>query len=175
MNAEDYSRIMRKNLWSEYERFVTNLLRRAAPPEGARVLEICPGPGWIGIILAKARPDLRLEAVDASADMVRCYQTTIEAEGLSGRIEPAVGRAERLVEAAQGPFASIYSRDSPHHWEEPSSAFRQIRSALAPGGALFLTDNRRDLEPGVGAIVALLSRFVLGPMGKWWKSSLAAG
>jgi SAM-dependent methyltransferase len=175
MSSEQYSEIMRKRLWGEYQRFVSDLLEFCPPPEGARALEVGPGPGWIGIILAKARPDISIDAVDASADMARAYRATIEAEGLSGRIDVRVGSVERLEEAARGPYALVYSRDSLHHWEDPVAGFRSIRALLAPGGTLFLKDERRDIGLAARCLVNLIVRLFLGPMGKYWKTSIAAG
>jgi SAM-dependent methyltransferase len=175
LGAEEYSRIMKEKLWDEYERFSRFALAATCLPPGARILEIGPGPGWIGVIIAKARPDLRLEAVEASADMVRAYRGTIASEGLEGRIEVGQGCAERLGDAVTGPFDLVYSRDSLHHWSDPVAAFRSIAAVLAPSGAVAIMDERRDIGVAAKLVVSALCAFSLGEMGKHWRSSIAAG
>jgi SAM-dependent methyltransferase len=175
LSAEDYAQIMKRRLWDEYERFANFVLEEGRPSEGARLLEIGPGPGWIGIILAKARPDIRIEAVDASEDMARAYRATIAREGLEERIRVYAGRAERLDESVDGAFDLAYSRDSLHHWDDPAAAFGSIRGSLKGGGALVLQDERRDIGIAARLVVKAQCAFVLGPMGKYWRSSIAAG
>lgn len=149
LSAESYAEIMRKRLWGEYQRFAGFVLEEGRPCRGARLLEIGPGPGWIGIILAKARPDIRIQV--------------------------ATGRAERLGESVKGAFDLVYSRDSLHHWDDPRAAFAAIRGALKEGGALVLQDERRDIGAAARLVVKAQCAFVLGPMGKYWRSSIAAG
>jgi SAM-dependent methyltransferase len=175
LSSESYAEIMRKRLWGEYQRFAGFALEEGRPCQGARLLEIGPGPGWIGIILAKARPDISIEALDASEDMVRSYRATIAKEDLEERIQVATGRAERLGESVKGAFDLVYSRDSLHHWDDPRAAFAAIRGALKEGGALVLQDERRDIGAAARLLVKAQCAFVLGPMGKYWQSSIAAG
>lgn len=179
LSAEKYADIMKERLWDEYERFARFALEEGKPPRGARVLEIGPGPGWIGVILAKARPDLELEAIDASDAMVRAYQATIEREGLEERIHVKIGRAESLADGDADSFAGkfdlVYSRDSLHHWDDPSAAFSAIRGLLRENGRLVLQDERRDIGLAARLLVKAQCAFVLGPMGKYWRSSIAAG
>jgi SAM-dependent methyltransferase len=175
LSAEQYAATMKRALWKEYLRFSRFALESCEIRSGARVLEIGPGPGWIGIIIAKARPDLRIEAVEASADMVRAYGSTIAREGLEGRIEVRQGRVESLGETVEGPFDLVYSRDSLHHWADPAAAFRSIKNALTEGGTLAIQDERRDIGIAAKMVVSALCAFSLGTMGKYWRSSIAAG
>jgi SAM-dependent methyltransferase len=155
--------------------FARDFLAAVDLPRGARVLEIGPGPGWIGIILAEARPDLAIEAVEASPDMLRVYRAEIARRGLEGRIAPRLGRAEELKATTAGMYAAVFSRDSLHHWSDPAAAFAGIRARLAPGGSLFLRDCRRDIGPAARLVVALVGRAMPASMGKYWASSIAAG
>lgn len=174
-SAESYAQAMRRNLWAEYERFAAFALGASDLRAGARVLEVGPGPGWIGVIMAKARPDISIEAVDASDDMVRAYRATIDREGLGGSIRVRSGRVERLGDTVSGPFDLVYSRDSLHHWEDPAVGLAAIRRLLTPGGTVALQDERRDIGPAARLVVRAQCAFVLGPMGEYWRSSIAAG
>jgi SAM-dependent methyltransferase len=175
LSAEGYAELMKQRLWGEYERFARFVLEEGRPSRGARILELGPGPGWIGIILARARPDLTIEAVDSSEDMVRAYRATIAREGLGERIHVQTGRAESLGESLSGAFELVYSRDSLHHWDDPAAAFASIRGLLEGGGCLALHDERRDIGAAARLLVKVECAFALGPMGKYWRSSIAAG
>lgn len=174
LSAEEYGEIMLRRLGSEYRRFAAQVLAAGKPPEGGRVLELGPGPGWVSVFLAETRPDLSIAAVDASPDMVRACGKNFAKAGIAGRAKVLQGRAEAVSKAVSGPFDLVYSRDSLHHWDDPQAGFAGIAAVLAPGGILVLGDGRRDLSLGGRLLVEVLSR-AIGKMGAYWRSSLAAG
>jgi ubiquinone/menaquinone biosynthesis C-methylase UbiE len=174
MSAEEYGEIMKRNLGSEYRRFADRVLKEAPPPENATVLEIGPGPGWAGIELLKLRPDLTLHGMDASQDMVRAATANAAKEGVAARASYGVGTAEALMGAADGSIDLIISRDSLHHWEDPPNAFASILRVLKPTGRVFLCDERRDLSIPAWLLVRLIGPLMVGPMAKFWLSSIRA-
>jgi ubiquinone/menaquinone biosynthesis C-methylase UbiE len=151
MTAEEYGAIMAERLQSEYRRFVSDLLLERTIPRGARALEIGPGPGWVGIELAKKRRDISVLAVDASEDMTRAAGKNASAEGVSDRIEYRKGVAETLEDVPGASCDLVFSRDSLHHWEDPVRAFRSILRVLKPSGSVFVRDCRRARWPGTGS------------------------
>jgi ubiquinone/menaquinone biosynthesis C-methylase UbiE len=171
--AEKYSAIMRRVQGPGYREFVKHLLGLEIPV-GARVLEIGPGPSWITVWFANARPDLQITAVEASPDMIRVASQTALLEGVGPQIQFVQGTVERLEEFVQGPFDLVYSNDSLHHWEDPLAALRSIDSVLSPTGRVFIRDGRRDLGFGAKVIVNVFGPLFSGSMCKYWKSSLAA-
>lgn len=174
LSAERYGEIMKRRLGGEYRRFAARVLDLGKPSENARVLEIGPGPGWISVLLATERPDLRIDMVELSPDMIRASLANLAAAGIGDRATVIQGCAERVDEAVEGPYDLIYSRDSLHHWEDPPAAFSRFHALLSPGGALVLQDERRDIGMVARLLVAVLSR-AMGAMGAFWRSSIAAG
>jgi ubiquinone/menaquinone biosynthesis C-methylase UbiE len=174
LTAERYGQIMRERLGDEYRRFAERAIESARPPEGGLVLEIGPGPGWAGIELLKARPDLRLIGLDASPDMIRAALKNAEAEGLGDRARYQEGRAETLAGLEDGGFDLVISRDSLHHWEDPVSALSSVARVLKPEGHIFICDERRDLGLKERLFLGTAGRLGAGPMFHYWKTSLAS-
>src|SRR3954447_15221803 len=58
----------------------------AALPAQARLLDVGTGPGLLPLAIARACPDLVIDAVDLSPEMVEQARAGISREGLAGRI-----------------------------------------------------------------------------------------
>jgi len=175
MSAEEYGRLMISRLEGEYRRFAKEALAYGKPPRGGLVLEIGPGPGWAGIMLLKERPDLRLIGIDASEDMLRAASANAKAWGVAGRARYAPGSAEAREGAETGSADLVVSRDSLHHWENPLSAFASIARVLKPDGALYLSDERRNISAAAWAFVAVFGWLSMGRFSRYWRSSIRAG
>lgn len=174
MTAEQYGAIMQTKLGSEYQRFADEVVAKIDPPEGGLVLEIGPGPGWVGIMLLKKRPDLRLIGLDASDDMRRAAGKNAAREGVADRAEYRVGMAESLEGVTDHGVDLVISRDSLHHWDDPRQAFASILRVLKPKGAVFLRDERRDLSLGAWIFTRIFGPLMTGKMSKYWFSSIRA-
>ncbi len=171
---EQYSELMQKRLGREYRRFVKHVVQAIKPPEGARVLEIGPGPGWVGIWLAQQRRDLVLEAVEASPDMIRVARANAVREGVADRVRYLDGVVEDMAEIPSGGHDLVISRDSLHHWQDPFRAFQEIARVLKPRGKVYIQDSRRDQGWGARLIVRVMGPLLAGDMAKYWQSSIAA-
>ena len=175
MTTEQYSEIMKQRVGREYRRFVKHIIHQMKPPEKARVLEIGPGPGWIGIWLLCERTDLVLDGLEASPDMIRVATKNAETEGVCKRIRYLRGVVECMERVADNSYDLVMSRDSLHHWDEPEKGFQEISRVVKPDGQVYIQDNRRDLGFFAQCIVNLLGPLLAGRMLKYWKSSIAAG
>ena len=174
MSMEQYSETMKKQLGKEYIRFAENIISKVSPTQNSLVLEIGPGPGWAGINLLKKRTDLNLEGQEASPDMVRVATENAKKEGLGERIHYSVGMGEDMNVIPDHHYDLVISRDSLHHWSDPKKVFLEISRVLKPDGKLYIHDHRRDLNFFGKLIVTVISAFIPGGMGKYWKSSIAA-
>ena len=139
-----------------YERMTTGPFRRvharvvadvaaAGLGSGVRVLDVGTGPGGVPLAIARARPLLRVDGLDLSADMIAyARQATVNA-GLDDRLAFTVGDVAELP-YPDGTFDLVVSSMSQHHWGDVRTAIREIRRVLRPGGQAWIYDARIALH-----------------------------
>jgi ubiquinone/menaquinone biosynthesis C-methylase UbiE len=174
MSMEDYSKVMKEKLGKHYKKFAAFVREGIVPVENAKVLEIGPGPGWAGIFLLQERPDIRLDAIEASSDMIRVANKNAESEGVASRINYMHGVVEDMSVIPDSAYDLVISRESLHHWDDPEKGLREISRVLKPGGKIYIQDHRRDIGLFAGFIVNVLGPLMAGNMVKYWKSSIRA-
>ncbi|MCF8297319.1 MAG: class I SAM-dependent methyltransferase [Saprospiraceae bacterium] len=174
MTMEQYSETMKKQLGKAYIRFAHEVINKVSPIESSKVLEIGPGPGWAGINLLKIRNDLKLEGLEASADMIRVATNNAKNEAVDDRIKFVEGIAEEMKNIPDKQYDLVISRDSLHHWVSPEKVFLQIKRVLKENGKVYIHDHKRDLNLFGKFIVNVVGKLVAGKMAKYWKSSIAA-
>jgi len=120
-------------------RVYRRLARDLAPlaPEGAAVLDVGTGPGVLLVELAELRPDLRLNGVDRSADMVAAAGRKLARYG--ERASAVTGDAADLP-FEDGTFDLVVSSLSLHHWERPQDAAGELARVLRPTGLVCVYD-----------------------------------
>jgi len=112
-------------------------------PRAARVVDIGSGAGLPGIVLACARPDLRIDLVEPMARRVTFLKEAVAALALAGRASVVHGRAEeRAVIRRVAPVAWVTARavaplDRLAAWCLP---------LLKPGGHLLALKGRRGAQ-----------------------------
>jgi ubiquinone/menaquinone biosynthesis C-methylase UbiE len=130
------------------------------PARQANVLEIGPGPGWIGIRLAQSHPAVRVTGIDLSAAMVEIAHENSHREGVADRVTFTLGDATELKGLADNSFDVVFSFQSLHYWDPPERVFDQIDRVLKPTGMFCIGDDRRDMN-WRGKLQVLLGRFFL--------------
>ncbi len=174
LTMEEYSANARKRE-RQYRSVVKHLIDRVGIPSGAKVLQIGPGPDWIGIWLITERPDIKLIGLEPSPDMIRVAKKNLLDEGLEeDTIEYFVGVVEDLTRFEDGSFDLAFSNESLHHWVNPVMAFREIHRVLRESGRLCILDDHRDLSIPERVVVDGIGRLLAGKWHKWWKSSIDA-
>jgi ubiquinone/menaquinone biosynthesis C-methylase UbiE len=131
-------------------RFVADLVAFYFPP--GPVLDVGTGTAQIVLELARQAPTLQIQAIDASAAMLRVAQANVERAGMGDRIRLVEADARRLPHA-DSTFAAVISNSIVHHIPEPVDMLREAWRLVKAGRRLFV----RDLErPASDARVAEL-------------------
>lgn len=124
-----------------------------------RLLDVGTGPARIPILLAERLPDVRIVAVDLSAEMLKLAARHVAAAGLEARIELRLTDAKRLPFPAAS-FDAVISNSIVHHIPDPVLALREMARVARPGAALFIRDLLRPETPE--AADALVARYAAG-------------
>jgi SAM-dependent methyltransferase len=111
-----------------FETFAREALRLAAPPAGARVLDVACGPGTLAIIAARA--GYRVDALDFSAKMIELLESRARAESLA--IAARVGDGQALP-YDDGEHAAAFSLLGLMFFPDRAKGFAELARVLAPG------------------------------------------
>ena len=109
-------------------------------PHGSKVVDFGCGPGDITVLLAKARPDLKITGVDLSRSMLTLAKRN--AKNAKVKVNWKVGdMTKSLFEKGEIDFA--FSHTTLHHLKDLGPFFKQMKRSLRPGGGFCIRDLRR--------------------------------
>ncbi len=160
------TRMMRDRGWykAKYAKFglTVPMLIEARINKGT-VLEIGPGPGYLGLEWLNSTVNTRLIAIDRSRDMLEIAMNN--AKGYRRKPEYLFGDAANLsylmdrgnfrLSYPSHFFDGVFSSASLHEWDDPVQVFREIKRVLKPGAPFVVADLRRDTSLLIKAIVKL--------------------
>lgn len=130
-NAHRKSRLARGGYWRADYRHVMKEIERFRP---ASLIDIGCGPGGFLCAVQKRFPDIQLNALDLSEEMVRETQ-----ERLGPSAVAIVGDSERMpLESEQ--YEIVTCNMSIHHYPHAQDAVNEMYRILKPGGTLLLND-----------------------------------
>lgn len=120
---------------------------RAKPP--ARVADLAAGTAHSSIGIARAYPEVSVDAIDVDETSIAVAQTNVDDAGLGERVRPIL----RDASAADlgGPYDLITIFEALHDMNHPVQALRAARTSLADGGSVVVADERvaeRFTAPG---------------------------
>ncbi|MEN9509307.1 MAG: hypothetical protein RLZZ621_1870 [Gemmatimonadota bacterium] len=120
--------------------FVTRVLE-TVPTGVQRLLDLGCGPADICIRLARALPELVIDALDGSRPMLDCARRALAAEA------PALAKRINLLERrlpdpalGYGAYDAVTSNSLLHHLHDPQVLWQTIASAAAPGATVIVMD-----------------------------------
>ena len=150
-------------------------------PRGvARVLDIGTGGGQIPALLARARPQWRIWAVDRSPAMLAAGRPAVTAESTRARraaraffLAAAVADGRRLP-FPDGGLDLVVSNSLLHHLADPTAVLDEIARVAGPGGRVLLRDLRRPPRVLFRSWVAWHGRNYEGTMRALYEASVAA-
>jgi ubiquinone/menaquinone biosynthesis C-methylase UbiE len=111
----------------------------SAPPPGTRVLDIGTGPGRVPIALARALPQIHVEGLDLSAEMIGHARRHVREARVP--VEFTIGDVADLPYPDDS-FDLVVSSMSQHHWPDPAAGMRELSRILRPDGQAWIYDIR---------------------------------
>jgi ubiquinone/menaquinone biosynthesis C-methylase UbiE len=124
---------------------------------GDLVVDIGTGPGRVPRLLYRLRPDLEIEGIDVSAEMIVGARANAEREDSvaagPGFLRYTVADVANLPYTDQS-VALVVSSLSLHHWPDSGAGIAEIRRVLRPGGKAWLYDVKPQLAATLRQLVA---------------------
>ena len=120
---------------------------RSRPP--ARVADVACGSGWSSVAIARAYPDVIVDAIDIDTASIETARATVTAAGLTERVRPLVHDASDPELRGRYDLVTIF--EALHDMNHPVEALRAARHMLAEGGSVVIGDERvaeRFIAPG---------------------------
>ena len=110
----------------------------ARPP--ARVADLACGSGWSSIAIARAYPEVLVDAIDLDVASVEAARANVAAAGLGDRVGPVVRDASEPGLAGRYDLVTIF--EALHDMNHPVAALRTARQMLVEGGSVVIADER---------------------------------
>jgi ubiquinone/menaquinone biosynthesis C-methylase UbiE len=109
--------------------------------EGAFVLEVAPGPGYMSIELAKIG-NFNITGMDISADMINICKKNAEQENV--KITFLQGNVS-IMPFEENTFDFIFCSAAFKNFKEPIAALKEMHRVLKTNGIVLIIDLRRDV------------------------------
>jgi ubiquinone/menaquinone biosynthesis C-methylase UbiE len=127
-----------------YARVTADVAAAGLPPL-ARILDVGTGPGLLPLQIATACPELRIDAVDLSPQMIDRAQASAAGREQTDRVTFAVGDVARL-HFPDATFDLVVSSASQHHLADPTAGLHEVNRVLRPGAQAWIYDFRWALR-----------------------------
>jgi ubiquinone/menaquinone biosynthesis C-methylase UbiE len=148
---DQFARIMRDKGWNNVDSILKSGITKG------NVLEIGPGPGYIGLEWLKHTSDSTLTGCEISRDMIKLAEKNAREYGFEARTSYVEGNCMQMPLNNEA-FDAVLSNGSMHEWEEPVRVFNEIFRVLKAGGLYCITDMRRDVNPFIKWAIYLSAR-----------------
>jgi len=139
-----YVTASKRLFFSRIERFFGRriLAQWGGHPSHLHILDIGTGPGWIPIILKKARPDWCVTALDASDLMLEESRTYADSRGIEIQWLKAYAENTGL---SSNQFDLVLSHFSFHEFTEPTAVLQEMARVTKSGGTILIQDWERPV------------------------------
>ncbi len=171
-NAEESEAYANMDFLSVNTDFVDQLIRLGA--HQGHFLDIGTGPAQIPILLAQKQPQIKITAIDLSAEMLKVAEREVQSAALSQQIILQMGDAKELP-FEDNYFDGIFSNSIIHHIPKPIQVMREVKRVLKPNGLIFFRDLKRlDSVADIDAIVNQYAKNDTKDQRKLFRDSLFA-
>ena len=110
------------------------------------VLEVGPGPGYLGLEWLKNTESTMLQGLDISEEMITIAQGNAKEYGLTERAKYVKADASKMPFEDEY-FDAVFSNGSLHEWAMPEMILNEIARVLKQCGRYCISDLRRDMTP----------------------------
>jgi len=114
----------------------------------AQVLDLGTGTARIPILIAQARPEWQIVAIDWAESMLAIARENIVRAKLETQIQLKFMDAKQLPYPSSS-FDGVISNSLIHHLPDPLPFFRELKRVLKPQGFLLLRDLLRPSSPAI--------------------------
>jgi ubiquinone/menaquinone biosynthesis C-methylase UbiE len=135
-----FAKVMRDKGWNSVDTFIKEGITKG------NVLEIGPGPGYVGLEWLKRFPDSTLTGCEISREMIKLAIKNARDYGFESIARYVEGNCMQMP-FQDCSFDAVFSNGSLHEWEAPAKVFNEINRVLKPEGLFCITDMRRDVNP----------------------------
>jgi SAM-dependent methyltransferase len=111
---------------------------RAQPP--ARVADLACGSGWSSIAIARAYPEVLVDAIDLDIASIEAARANVASAALGDHVRPVVHDASEPGTDSRYDLITIF--EALHDMNHPVEALRASRDMLADGGSVVIADER---------------------------------
>ncbi len=130
-NAHRKSRLAHGGYWRHDYRYALDAIGKITPN---RLIDIGCGPGAFLSLVAERYPEIQLNALDLSEEMIRETRERLPDSAIA-----TVGDAE-CMPLESGQYQAVTCNMSIHHYPHPQEAVNEMYRILQPGGRLILND-----------------------------------
>ncbi len=141
-----FAKTMRDKGWNNVDAFIKAGITRGS------VIEIGPGPGYVGLEWLKLCPDTSLTGCEISREMIKTAEKNARDYGFESRAHYVEGNS-MCMPFEDSSFDAVFSNGSLHEWEDPVKVFNEINRVLKPDGVFCVTDMRRDVNPLIKGLI----------------------
>ena len=142
-HATGYDRVARFLARPLYRRVAADVTA-AGLPAGSVVLDVGTGPGRVPTLIANACPDITVEGIDLSAEMIARATATAQTSGAE-HVRFQVADVATLPHPDRS-IDLVVSTISLHHWDDPAAGLTEIVRVLRADGQAWIYDFRWALH-----------------------------
>ena len=130
---DSFLRRMRDRGWLETNQIIATGINKGL------VLEIGPGPGYLGLEWLKKTEGTQIKGIEISANMIKLAGKNAEEYGLSSRASYVMGDASNMP-FSDNTFDAVFTNGSLHEGSQPEKRFNEIYRVLKPQSIYFISD-----------------------------------